>query len=244
MQRISVVSLNLWNTEYWEERKACVTSFVQTYAADVYCFQEVRPQTLALLDDSLHEYVRIEGEEEGWRCENSIYLRKDRFKVDSFGRVDLKMPEVHRGLFWVKVHTNEAKPLFIGTMHLTHQLNADELRTGIGYRHAEAHLAARALNELAQGDAALICGDFNDPVHPSWIFHEQAGFSDVFTLLGLAAPVTFPCPYLSSERFLVEAIDKIMIKGPIRPVLATSPQFMTVGSALSDHWPVAAVLDL
>ena len=244
MQRISVVSLNLWNTEYWGERKACVASFVQTYAADVYCFQEVRPQTLAFLDDALLGYVRIEGEEEGWRCENSIYLRKDRFEVDSFGRVDLQMPEIHRGLFWTKVRTTEGTPLFIGTMHLTHQLNADELRTGIGYRHAEAHLAAKALNELAEDDAALICGDFNDPVHPSWIFHEQAGFSDVFTLLGLAAPVTFPCPYLSSERFLVEAIDKIMIKGPIRPVLATSPQFMTVGGALSDHWPVAAVLDL
>lgn len=244
MQRISVVSLNLWNTEYWEERKDCVATFVKTYAADVYCFQEVRPETLVLLDQSLPGYVRIEGTEAGWQCENSLYVRKDTLEVRSFGRVDLKMPEIHRGLFWVKVHTRDAKPLFIGTMHLTHQLNADEMKTGIGYRHAEAHLAAQALNDLTQDDAALICGDFNDPVHPSRIFSEEAGFSDVFTLLGLAAPVTFPCPYLSSERFLVEAIDKIMIRGPIRPVLATSPHYLTVGGALSDHWPVAAVLDL
>ncbi len=86
--------------------------------------------------------------------------------------------------------------------------------------------------------------DFNDPVHPARIFSEQAGFRDVFTTLGLCAPVTFPCPYLSSEGFLVEAIDKIMTRGNIKPVLASSPQYTIPGGVLSDHWPVAAVLDV
>ncbi len=244
MERISLVSLNLWNTEHWEKRKQCVVSFVQTYHADIYCFQEVRPQTLAVLDEALPEYRRIEGKEPGWQCENSIYVNKQLFQVKEFGRVDLNMPEVHRGLFWVRLLTTEQKLLFVGTMHLTHQLNADEQRTGIGYRHAEAHFAAKALNQLVNQQRSVICGDFNDPVHPSRIFSEEAQYTDVFSALGIAAPVTFPCPYLSTEGFLVEAIDKIMVRGEIRPILATSPQFMIPNGVLSDHWPVATVLQL
>ncbi|MGE4584279.1 MAG: endonuclease/exonuclease/phosphatase family protein [Sphaerochaeta sp.] len=244
MQRISLVSLNLWNTEHWEQRKECVVSFVKTYRADIYCFQEVRVQTLSVLDEALPAYRRIEGTDPGWQCENSIYIKQDLFSVLDLGRVDLSMPEPYRGVFWVKLKTIDGTQLLVATMHLTHQLNADELRTGVGYRHAEAHSAARALQTLAEGNPAIICGDFNDPVHPSRIFSEEAHFRDVFTALGLSAPVTFPCPYLSSEGYLVEAIDKIMIRGTIRPVLATSPHFMTVGGVLSDHWPVAAVLEV
>ncbi len=244
MQRISLITLNLWNTEHWQQRRNCVVSFVQTFCADIYCFQEVREQTLSVLDSVLSDYQRIEGEDEGWRCENSIYVRKRLFSVLDFGRVDLQMPELHRGVFWVRLKTADDQALFVATMHLTHQLNADELRTGIGYRHNEANLAAKALNFLIGTDDAIICGDFNDPVHPSRIFTEQAGFRDVFTSLGLCAPVTFPCPYLSTEGFLVEAIDKIMTRGTIKPVLAASPQYTIPGQVLSDHWPVAAVLDV
>lgn len=244
MQRISLITLNLWNTEYWEQRRTCVVSFVQTFHADIYCFQEVREQTLCVLDSALSEYQRIEGPEEGWRCENSIYVKKSLFTVLDYGRVDLQMPEIHRGVFWARLRTTDNRPLFVATMHLTHQLNADELRTGIGYRHGEAHRAAKALNSLIGDDDAIICGDFNDPVHPARIFSQEAGFTEVFTALGLCAPVTFPCPYLSNEGFLVEAIDKIMLRGNIKPVLATSPQYTIPGGVLSDHWPVAAVLDI
>lgn len=244
MQRISLITLNLWNTEYWEQRRTCVVSFVQTFHADIYCFQEVREQTLSVLDSALSEYQRIEGPEEGWRCENSIYVKKSLFTVLDYGRVDLQMPEIYRGVFWVRLRTTDNRPLFVATMHLTHQLNADELRTGIGYRHAEAHRAAKALNSLIGDDDAIICGDFNDPVHPARIFAQEARFTDVFSALGLCAPVTFPCPYLSNEGFLVEAIDKIMMRGNISPVLATSPQYTIPGGVLSDHWPVAAILDI
>lgn len=244
MQRISLITLNLWNTEYWQQRRSCVVSFVQTYQADIYCFQEVREQTLCVLDSALSEYKRIEGTDEGWRCENSIYVKKSLFTILDYGRVDLQMPEIHRGVFWVRLRRENGQPLFVATMHLTHQLNADELRTGIGYRHNEAHLAAKALNLLVGHDDAIICGDFNDPVHPARIFSQYALFIDVFSALGLCAPVTFPCPYLSKEGFMVEAIDKIMIRGAIRTVLATSPHYINEGKVLSDHWPVCAVLEL
>lgn len=245
MERISIITLNLWNTEHWQQRKACVISFVKTYEADIYCLQEVRPTTLAILDEALPAYIRIEGPDRGWRNESAIYVHKVLFAVQEYGRVDLRMPEVDRGLFWARLRTAEGTPLFVSTLHLTHQLNAAEVATGIGFRHDEAILAGEALNTLVdKGEAAILCGDFNDPVHPSLIFQRNAAFTDVFSALGLPAPVTFPCPYLSKEGFLVEAIDKIMFRGPIRPLLATSPRFLIPGGVLSDHWPVAAVLEL
>ncbi|MDD3903316.1 MAG: endonuclease/exonuclease/phosphatase family protein [Sphaerochaeta sp.] len=244
MQRISLVSLNLWNTECWDQRKACVISFVQEYASDIYCFQEVREETLFVLDEALPDYLRIEGTDPGWKCENSIYVKKDLFSVLDLGRIDLAMPEIHRGVFYAVLKTKDDTEFVVATMHLTHQLNADEMRTGMPYRHQEAHMAARALDRLIGSKKAVICGDFNDPVHPSRIFHELARFEDVFSLLGLPAPVTFPCPFFSEELYLVEAIDKMMIRGNIRVVIATSPHYHKKGSVLSDHYPIMAVLEV
>ncbi len=244
MQRISIITLNLWNTECWDVRKDCVSSFVQTFNSDIYCFQEIRPELLLLLDAALPSYQRIEGQEEGWRCENTIYVKKDMFNVQEFGYFDLQMPEPLRGLFWAKLEAMDGKSLFVSTMHLTHQLNADEKRTGYSYRDAEARKVAQHLSDLRGSDASIVCGDFNDPIHPSRILYENAGFMDVFALLGIPAPVTFPCPYLSPETYLVEAIDKIMVAGNIKVVLASSPHYSLPAKALSDHWPVAAVLEL
>lgn len=42
MEQFSLISLNLWNTEYWQERETCIISFLKTFDADVYCFQEIR----------------------------------------------------------------------------------------------------------------------------------------------------------------------------------------------------------
>lgn len=244
MERVSITSLNLWNTEYWSQREACVISFVQTYASDIFCFQEVRPESIAVLDSALPSYHRIEGEELGWKCESAIYLKKDIGKIQGFGLHPLAMPEIFRGLFWVKIQLASGKELRVCTMHLTHQLNADEVRTGMPYRHKQAHEVASFLNHFDKDCPTVICGDFNDPVHPCRILQETGGFKDVFSLLGVPAPVTFPCPFLSDELYLVEAIDKIMIRGEIRPLMATSPHFHTQGQVLSDHWPVMAMLEI
>lgn len=242
--RVSIVTLNLWNTEYWEYRKTAIKAFLERYEADIYCFQEIREETLLFLDAKLPHYFRVEGIENGWRNENTIYVKKALFSIQDFGRIDLQMPEPDRGLFWVRLHTIDSTPLFVATMHLTHQLNRDECNTGVSFRHHQAHTASKALNTLIESEAAIICGDFNDPVHPGRIFKTESEFQDVFTLLGIPAPVTFPCPFLSDEIDLVESIDKIMIKGKIRPLLASSPRFSVPHSVLSDHWPVVAILEL
>ena len=244
MERISITSLNLWNTEHWDQREACVVSFVKTYASDVFCFQEVRAESLAVLDSALPSYQRIQGKEPGWTCESTIYLKKDFCTVLNFGLFPLTMPEIHRGLFWARISLQSGNEVVVCTMHLTHQLNADEVRTGMPYRHKQAYEVADFITPFDKNYPIVICGDFNDPIHPSRILQEIGGFKDVFSLLGIPAPITFPCPFLSDELFLVEAIDKIMIRGGIRPLIATSPHYHTKGQVLSDHWPVMAMLEI
>ncbi len=202
MEQFSLISLNLWNTEYWQERETCIISFLKTFDADVYCFQEIRPQTLTVLDASMPGYYRVEGGETGWRNESSIYVKREMFSILDLGRIDLDMPEKKdRGVFWVELKTKDGQSLIVATMHLTHQLNADEMATGNSYRHMEAHKASEALNKLGEGKRIVICGDFNDPIHPSRIFHEKAGFQDVFTLLGLPAPLPSLVPFSLMRPF-------------------------------------------
>lgn len=243
MNRISLVSLNLWNTEHLDRRRNCLQAFLRTYHCDIFCFQEIRPELIDLFDEPLADYQRVEGPDAGWRRESSIYFRKDLFTLVDFGRIDLAMPEPERGVFWSKLKDSAGKEIFVATMHLTHQLNADERRTGMPYRHREAVDASKAMLPLVGELPAVICGDFNDPVHPARIFHEMAGFDEVWSLLGTPAPVTFPCPFLSEEGYLVEAIDKILVKNDMRPIAAYSPHFAIPGEALSDHWPVMTVLE-
>lgn len=49
------------------------------------------------------------------------------------------MLEPERGLFWARFkHNIEGKEFIASTVHLTWQGNADEVRTGLPYRHREA----------------------------------------------------------------------------------------------------------
>ncbi|MFA6844913.1 MAG: endonuclease/exonuclease/phosphatase family protein [Sphaerochaetaceae bacterium] len=243
MQRISLVSLNLWNTEHLEQRKECLVSFLKTYRSDIFCFQEIRKELRDLFDTTLEGYQRIEDPHMGWTRESNIYFNRSLLTLLDYGRVDLAMPETERGVFWVRLKTLEGKNLVVATMHLTHQLNADENRTGIPYRPAEARKAAKALLEIVKNDGAIVCGDFNDPVQPVRILHEDAQFEDVFSLLKIPSPVTFPCVFLSDEDNTVEAIDKIMVKNGVRPLIASSPHYHIPSQVLSDHYPVMTIVE-
>lgn len=236
--RYTLVSLNLWNTEHLDERRECLVSFLKTYRADIFCFQEIRTELCDLFDSTLPDYHRVEGPEPGWKNEGTIYYNKELFSEEAHGRVDLEMPEKDRGLFWVRLRTADGKRLLAMTVHFTHQLNADENRTGMPYRPREARRVVEALKELEENDGVILAGDFNDPVQPVHILHEEGGMEDAFRILGVPSPVTFPCIYLSEEDWQVEAIDKILVKNGVRPLVACSPRYHIPGGVLSDHWPV------
>lgn len=244
--RITITSLNLWNTERLEQRRNSLLKFVTTYNTDIFCFQEIRPELIDLFStvmDSDYSHIEDSGDI-GWTYESNIYFKKDLFNLLSYGKYSLNMPEENRGLFWTELEEKESgKKLLIYTVHFTHQENIDEITTGTGYRHNEAKLAARYINERDKGIPTIITGDFNDPLHPSRILIEDSNMIDVFRYLSEPQPVTFPNTYLSEEDYLVEAIDKILAKNA-KPLMAYSPHFHIPGEALSDHFPVTCLVEI
>jgi len=243
--RFSLLTANLWNTELWDIRSPAVGKFLDMYRPDICCFQEVRDSTLRELDGFLPHHTRIDDTLPGWHREGNIYYRNPLFEEIGHGAVDLGMPETDRRMFWIRLRiTGCDHSLFIATVHLTHQENADECATGCSYRHHEVIRMGQALQELVHdGEMAILCGDFNDPVHPVRQLGQQ-GFQDVFGLLGTVQESTFPCAAMTEEIHMNESIDKIVCKGELRPLLACVPHFYYQRAAISDHWPVIAVFSV
>ena len=71
--RFSVLSLNLWNVEKWDSRKAAIECFLNKFNPDICCFQEIRRETAAFIDDVLGGHSRVEDEFAGWNDESNIY---------------------------------------------------------------------------------------------------------------------------------------------------------------------------
>jgi len=243
--RFSLLTANLWNTERWEFRAPSVRKFLETFRPDICCFQELRPQTIADLDRFLPDHKRIDDSLPGWTHEENIYYRNDLFKEIEHGVVSLDMPEVDRGLFWIRLQIQSLNTtLFVANVHLTHQENVDECMTGYSYRHEQAIRMGSSLESLVDNkERVIVCGDFNDPIHPARQLKEK-GFQDIFQLLGLAQEPTFPCAVMTQEFHVTEAIDKILSRGEIRPVLATVPHFYYKHAGISDHWPVISMFSL
>ena len=242
--RFTLMTQNLWNTIQWDLRKDCVRSFFQLYSPDILCLQEVRPQLLDWIDETLPEHSRIHDSFIGWSNEGSIYFRKSMFSEIEHGEVFLDMPEPDRRLFWTRLRTLNGKSLFVSTVHLTWQGNADEVATGKTYRHHEAKVIADSIPKLVKpGEGAVICGDFNDPLHPVERIKAGTGMQEVFWILGQIAPMTFPCSPPSTEINLVESIDKVMINDKLRVLMADSPHYRQGWAAPSDHWSVETLLE-
>ena len=241
--RISVVSLNLWNTEHLEKRLDALRGFLSTYNADIFLFQEIRPELIKEFEKVLVNHNYISDPDKGWERESNIFYKKDMFTLLENGRIDLDMPEKERGVFWAKLkHNIEGKEFIASTVHLTWQGNADEVRTGLPYRHREAHDIVKKFPKIYGSLPVFIAGDFNDPLHPGRMLQE-AGFKDVFTILHEPHPLTFPCLGLTDGEYLVEGIDKMMVID-FKPLMASSPLFYIPGSTLSDHYPLCVMLEL
>lgn len=242
--RLSVISLNLWNTEFLEQRLPALKLFLELYRADIFCFQEIRPELIKVFDETLQGYCRINDEEIGWMCESNIYYNNTLLKKIRHGRIDLNMPEPHRGVFWAEFEDRkEGKHFVASTVHLTWQGNADEMASGLSYRHSEAHLIADKFPEIYKDLPVFLTGDYNDPMHPQTILEKRTKFKDIFTVLHEPHPVTFPNLAFTHEYNLCEAIDKFMFIG-FKPLMAYSPHFYLPQSGLSDHYPLAVMLEL
>lgn len=247
--RLSIVSCNLWMTQRWAERAPAVEKFLELFRPDVFCVQELTPETQAFLDGVLKDHERVHDALAGWTVESNIWWNASLLERVEHGAEDLGQPEAERRLFWARLRVKSSgRSMFVSTAHLTPPGREPEASTGQSPRVGQLQRVCAALERLVrEGEPAFFMGDMNDARHPQRILN-QIGFVSCFAALGLQSPPTYKCyPTANvqpSEAAITEAIDLIVANRPARAIAASVPVFYYNGMAPSDHWPVQAIYEV
>ena len=247
--RLSFVTYNLWMTERWPARAPALQSFLQLFAPDVLCVQELQRTTQEFLDGVLEQHERVHDPLPGWTTEGNIYWNKGFFEEVGHGAQEVGHLEPDRRLFWVRLGLKDSdKTIFVASAHLTTPRHHKEAETGQSPRVEQLKRIAAYLVQLVRdGEPAFFMGDMNDPRQPQRIL-KQAGFTSCFAALGLQSPPTFQCYPAANiepgEPTITEAIDLIAANEHARAIAASVPQVFHGDIAPSDHWPVHAVYEI
>lgn len=237
-ERAVVCTLNLWETSRWNERRESLRRFLALHVPDLLCVQELRPESLALIEEALpgHDYVRDAFP--GWTREGNIFWNRARFSSLAHGAEEAGMLEPDRRVFWARLGARQGAEILVATAHFTWPGNAREREDGINVRMGQARRTAAILDRLAPLPAPLLfMGDLNDSGNPVDILKE-AGLEDVFTGLGRCPKVTRPAAptYHGTE----ETLDWLLYRGSLRPMTCEAVDFFHGDFAPSDHKPVLA----
>jgi len=247
--RLAIVSCNLWMTERWPQRAPALEKFLDVYAPDVLCVQELMPETRTFIDHVLKTHERVDDALRGWTVESNIWWNAALLEHLEHGAEDVQMQEEHRRLFWARLKLRGGqRSVFVSTAHLTAPGKEPEASTGNSPRVAELQRIGGALGRLVKdGEPAFFMGVMNDARHPQRLL-KQAGFTSCFAALGVQSPPTFKCyptaDVAPGEPSISEAIDLIVANRHARAVAASVPNFFFNGMAVSDHWPVQAVYEV
>jgi endonuclease/exonuclease/phosphatase family metal-dependent hydrolase len=247
--RLSLITYNLWLTERWQARAPALQRFLELFAPDVLCVQELQPPTQEFLDRVLKEHDRVRDPFPGWTNESNIYWSKALFESTEHGAEEVGHVEPERRMFWTRLRLKSPpRTIFVATAHLTSARHTDEAETGVSPRVRQLKRIAGELTRLVrQAEPAFFMGDMNDAWHPQRIL-KQAGFVSCFAALGMQSPPTFQCYPTANvqpgEPTVTEAIDLIVANWHARAVAASVPQCYGADAAPSDHWPVQAVYQL
>lgn len=248
--RLSLLTYNLWNTMRWPLRKNALVAFFQTFQPDIFCLQELRKQTRAVLDRALPGYRRVDDPHPGWTGESNIYWNHALLEMLAHGVEDIALSsDPNRGLFWTRLRVRETgATLVVATAHYTYQQHPEEVRTGLNPRLEQSRRTAAALQRLVQkGEAGFFMGDLNDPVLPVMVLAE-AGFHSCYNRLGLLPPPTWPALPTAKDgpwdSITNQTIDWIVSNNTTRPIAADVPHFYHKDISPSDHWPVLAVYEV
>lgn len=89
--RFTVCTYNVWTWTRWPERRDALQGFARTVSPDLLCLQEVQPESLAAVDESLGStHDRVDDHFDGWRQEGMVYWRRDQFEEIEHGAVDVR----------------------------------------------------------------------------------------------------------------------------------------------------------
>lgn len=248
--RLSFVTYNLWNIQRWPLRQAALQGFFQRFRPDIFCLQEVRPETQDALEAILPNYKRVDDPFPGWERENTIFWNGNLLEEVEHGAEDIGISsDKYRRMFWARLKVKDSgQTLFVSTAHYTYQEHPDELRTGQSPRLVQAQKTVEVLKQLVhQNEAGFFMGDLNDPVIPTLVL-AQAGYKSSFAALELLPPPTWPAfPTARTSTWQAisnQAIDWIVANEHARPIISSVPQYFLEDVTPSDHWPVLAVYEL
>lgn len=243
--RISFVSYNLWNTQRWPERRPALEKFLTLYKPDILCLQELRPETMLVIDETLETHERVIDDSSRWSYQSNIYWHSDYFDKVAHGLESLQVLDNRPAFFWVRLKLKGSEQtLFVSTAHFTWQGDPKEKETGLTSRNKQAKLTVAYLKNLVlTGEPAFFLGDLNDPVIPQ-LFFPDAGFHSCFQALNQLCPPTFPSLPTTSDVSENQAIDWILANDYSRPIIAAVPHLYANGISPSDHWPVYAIYQI
>ena len=247
--RISIVTYNIWLMQRWDMRAPALQAFLERFAPDLLCLQELQPASRDFLDATLAGHRRVDDAHAGWATESNIYWRATLFEKIEHGDEDAGIPDGNRRLFWVRLRVRDTnRSILVATAHLTSQRNAHECATGQSPRVGQIRRIIDSLKRLNRTDEPLFfMGDMNDPVHPPRLLQE-AGYVSCFAALGVQPPPTYHCyptaDIQPGERVVSQCIDWLVANKHARAVAASVPHFYYKDAAPSDHWPVQAVYEI
>lgn len=239
-ERMVVCTLNLWETSRWAERSASLRRFLELHRPDLLCVQELRPESLALIQEALPDHDHVRDGFPGWSLEGNVFWNRSAFGLEDAGAEDVGMLETHRRLFWARLAPARRPKarLLVSTAHFTWPGNAREKEDGINIRMEQARRTSACLDLLAPSPAPLLfMGDLNDHYHPIRIL-KAAGLGECFSGMGRQPRATRPAAptYQGPE----ETLDWIFYRGGIRPMTCEVVDFFHGDFAPSDHKPVLA----
>jgi len=248
--RISLITYNIWSDHRWDFRKDALQQFLEIFAPDILCLQELQADSRELIDETLLSHRRVEDDFQGWTTESNVYWRESLFSEIEHGAEDVGIKEAGlRRLYWVRLKVADSdRSILVGTAHLTHQRHPEECKTGQSPRVAETRRIVEELKRLnRKREALFFMGDMNDPVHPPNML-ASAGYTSCFAALGIAAAPTFkvyPTAGVAPGALpITQCVDWLVANDEARAVSASTPHFFHDDAAPSDHWPVQAVYEL
>lgn len=237
-----MTTYNLWGGFKVAEREPALRAFFTTRSPDILVVQELRPQTQAIIDETLVGHDRVHDEFAGWAWQGNIWWDRKLYGLEEHGATDIGIRASDARLFWARLATPVGR-LLVATAHYTWPGHPQEVADELNPRTEQARRTADELTNLAGTDACVFAGDLNDYARPLWALRD-AGFTEAFGALGGTSPPTHPAVpdgWTEEPAFLpaTKAIDWQFHRGPVDVRSAEVVEFFHRGKAPSDHKPVA-----
>lgn len=249
--RLSVMTLNLWNTRRWEERRPALESLFAHAQPDLLAVQELRAESGRIIETCLPAHDHVVDDFEGWSTESNLYWRADLLGPVAHGAEHIGHIESARRLFWVRLQPcGTSSTLLVATVHFTCPEHPAAGDLGGALCNAQATNTASVLHRLREGDETVVLmGDFNSDGVPVRILREH-GLEYLQASLGRSPSPTYPVLPTKGDAARTgiplrpQVLDWIFTAGPCHVLGVEVIDFFHGDMAPSDHRPVQGFLQL